>query len=74
MVLLASGMQMLLLGIIGEYLARVYDEAKGREPWIIGDARGFDEDAIEMPTGWHVSGNYCERSVAPRKRVAVKQP
>jgi hypothetical protein len=74
MVLLASGMQMLLLGIIGEYLARVYDEAKGREPWIIGDARGFDEDDIEMPTGWHVSGNYCERSVAPRKRVAVKQP
>jgi polyisoprenyl-phosphate glycosyltransferase len=74
MVLLTSGMQMLLLGIIGEYLARVYDEAKGREPWIIGDARGFDEDGIEIPTGWHVSGNCCERSVVPRKRVAVKQP
>jgi polyisoprenyl-phosphate glycosyltransferase len=34
MVLLASGMEMLLLGRIGEYLARVYDEAKGRERWI----------------------------------------
>jgi hypothetical protein len=57
-------MQMLLLGSIREYFARVYDEAKGRKPWIIGDARGFDEDVIEIPTGWHVSGNPCERSVA----------
>jgi polyisoprenyl-phosphate glycosyltransferase len=74
MVLLGSGMQMLLLGIIGEYLARVYDEAKGRDPWIIGDARGFDEGAIEIPTGWHVSGNYYDQFVAPRKSVAVKHP
>ena len=72
MVLLTSGM--LLLGMMGEYLARASDEVKGREPWIIGDARGFNEDAIAIPTGWHVSGNYHERSVAPRKSVAVKQP
>lgn len=32
-----SGVQLLFIGILGEYLARVYDEVKGRPPYIIAE-------------------------------------
>lgn len=32
-----SGVQLLFIGILGEYLARVYDEAKGRPSYIIAE-------------------------------------
>jgi len=37
-----SGIQLLSLGIIGEYFARIYDEIKGRPNFIIQEAHGFD--------------------------------
>lgn len=30
-----SGVQLLFIGVLGEYLARVYDEVKGRPPYIV---------------------------------------
>jgi len=35
-VALLSGVQLLVLGVIGEYLGRVYEEAKGRPQYVIG--------------------------------------
>jgi glycosyltransferase involved in cell wall biosynthesis len=32
-----SGVQLLFIGILGEYLARIYDEVKGRPPYIIAE-------------------------------------
>jgi len=32
-----AGVQLLFIGILGEYLARVYDEVKGRPPYIISE-------------------------------------
>lgn len=32
-----AGVQLLFIGILGEYLARVYEEVKGRPPYVIAD-------------------------------------
>jgi hypothetical protein len=36
-----SGIQLLSLGIIGQYLARMFDEVKGRPIFIVQEAHGF---------------------------------
>lgn len=40
--LLVSGVQLLMLGILGEYLWRSFDESRKRPPFIIKDMLGFD--------------------------------
>jgi polyisoprenyl-phosphate glycosyltransferase len=39
--LLLNGLMFIMLGIIGEYVGRIYDEAKGRPLYIIGEKEGF---------------------------------
>ncbi len=43
-ILLFSGIQLITLGIIGEYLARIYDEVKLRPEYIIFKKAGFKKD------------------------------
>jgi len=42
-ILFLGGMQLLSLGVIGEYLARVFTEVKGRPIYLIAERQGFEE-------------------------------
>ena len=46
MVLFLGGVQLLILGVLGEYLARIYNEVKRRPRWVVSTALG-----VEGPPG-----------------------
>jgi dolichol-phosphate mannosyltransferase len=42
LILLIGGVQLIMLGIVGEYIARIFDESKNRPLYIIEDKYNFD--------------------------------
>jgi dolichol-phosphate mannosyltransferase len=45
LLILFGSVQLLLLGVLGEYVGRIYEETKGRPRWVIEAAHGFDRQA-----------------------------
>lgn len=45
---LFSGVQMLSLGIMGEYIARIYDESKNRPPYIVRETVHYPHEEPKM--------------------------
>jgi dolichol-phosphate mannosyltransferase len=43
-VLLLGGIQLITIGIIGEYVGRIYDEVKGRPLYLVASTRNFTPD------------------------------
>jgi dolichol-phosphate mannosyltransferase len=41
--LFLGGIQLLVLGVMGEYLGRVYDEARARPGYVVREAVGFED-------------------------------
>ena len=43
-VMFFAGVQLISLGVIGEYLGRMYEEVKGRPLFLVAETLGIDEE------------------------------
>lgn len=40
-----GGLQMMMIGVVGEYIGRIYEELKGRPVFVVEELLGFESDA-----------------------------
>lgn len=48
-VMFLAGIQMLMLGIVGEYVARIFEEVKGRPGWVVAETTGIPSPPASDP-------------------------
>lgn len=53
LILLLAGMQMLMIGVVGEYLARVFEEVKMRPPWVVARSLGLEGVDRQHEADWN---------------------
>jgi len=46
-----SGVQLTVIGMVGQYVARIYDEARARPLYLLREARGFTADGLAVGGG-----------------------
>jgi dolichol-phosphate mannosyltransferase len=47
LIVFLSGIQLIAVGVLGGFVARVYDELKHRPTFLVAEARGFEETATK---------------------------
>ncbi|MBI5441901.1 MAG: glycosyltransferase family 2 protein [Deltaproteobacteria bacterium] len=81
--LLFNGVILMVLGIMGAYIGRIYDEAKGRPLYLVREARNFEAElpgrrpAAKEPAAVEACGRYARRAPctgAPERTASGSTP